>query len=313
MSEVVMYPMEGTNPLGLLAALGTFRSCAIEWPDVRLRWECNDIIPYPALVFEGGVTIDDVVAVLDEQRSRWRTSALLDNEYTDIPYADLTAWAKRIAADQSGLPVDEIFVALGSEGATFTKTTEGGQTLILNKPTQLCFTSGQQKFLVIVRRVLDVATNEALTEVLRGPWSRLKGVPTLRWDIRNERVTAVRGFDAKNEKRDPAFSTPAADWLGFLGLSFFPTHSKGRRIETTGCDATYKGAHFRWPLWARPFSLSEVKQMIASDVVAERGLHSRQPRNLAYLGIQMVLSSPIRRLGKGYGSFGAASVLCQAG
>lgn len=83
MSEIEMRPLEGTNPLGVLAALGTFRSDAVEWPDVRLRWECSDIVPYPTLVFDSEVSIEDLLDVLDRQRAAWRESALLDNEHGD--------------------------------------------------------------------------------------------------------------------------------------------------------------------------------------------------------------------------------------
>ena len=313
MIEIELPPLEGTNPLGVLAALGTFRSAAIEWPDVRLRWECSDIIPYPVLVFDEDVAVEDLLGVLDRQRGAWRESALLRNDHRDVKEVHLRDWAKAISKDRSGMPVDELFVALVSEGAGVLKQERRipGVDLPLgkkpvNKPSHLHFTAGQQQFLDIVREVLDAAELDRLHEAIVGPWRFDSTTKTLRWDPRGERIYAVRGF---NPSKDPSLNIPGADWLAFIGLCFLPTVNRNGTLETTACNRDWKVSAMRWPLWDAPLALSEVRQLFLSDLLAERA-QLRSDR-LADLGINAIVEAPIRRSDQGgYGSFGASSVIC---
>lgn len=293
-----MRPLEGTNPLGVLAALGTFRSASIQWPDVRLRWECSDIIPYAVLLFDDEVLVGDVLAVLDRQRSAWRDSALLKNEYRDVKEVPLGEWAKAIAVDRSGMPVDEMFVALVSQGARDLKKN--------NKPSHLHFTAGQQQFLDIVREVLEASEPDRLSEAIVGPWRFDSSTKTLRWDPRGERIYAVRGF---NPSKYPSLNIPGADWLAFVGLCFFPTTNRNGALVTTACNRDWKVSAMRWPLWESPLVLAEVRQLFLSDLLAER-TRLRSDR-LSDLGVRSITEVPIRRMENGgLGNFGAASVIC---
>ena len=301
MSEIQMRPLEGTNPLGVLAALGTFRSAAIEWPDVRLRWECSDIVPYPALVFDSEVSIEDLLDVLDRQRAAWRASALLNNEHADVKAVPLGEWATAISKDRSGMPVDELFVALVSEGAGVLKQEKKvpgqngppGKTKV-NKPSHLHFTAGQQQFLDIVREVLDASVCARLREAILGPWRFDATTKTLRWDPRGERIYAVRGF---NPSKDPSLNVPGADWLAFVGRCFFPTVNRNGTLETTACNRDWKVSAMRWPLWDAPLALSEVRQLFLSDILAE-GARLR-PERLIDVGVSAIVEAPIRRMETG--------------
>lgn len=300
MSEIEMLPLHGTNPLGMLAALGTFRSAVIEWPNVRLRWECSDIIPYPVLVFDHEVAVDDLLGVLDRQRGAWRESGLLRNAHRDVKEVHLREWGKAIGKDRSGLPVDELFVALVSEGARDLKKN--------NKPSHLHFTAGQQQFLDIAREVLDASELDRLREAIVGPWRFDSTTKTLRWDPRGERIYAVRGF---NPSKDPSLNVPGADWLAFIGLCFFPTINRNGTLETTACNRDWKVSAMRWPLWEPPLAFSEVRQLFLSDLLAERERDRLRSDRLADLGINAIVEAPIRRSDQGgYGSFGASSIIC---
>ena len=298
MSDIHMRPLEGTNPLGVLAALGAFRSAAIEWPDVCLRWECSDIVPFPVLVFDSDVSIDDLLGVFDRQRAAWGGSALLANDYHDVKEVRLREWAVAIGTDSSGMPVDELFVALVSEGARDLKKN--------NKPSHLHFTAGQQQFLDIVREVLNASNLDRLHEAIVGPWKFDSPTKTLRWDPRGERIYAVRGF---NPSKDPSLNVPGADWLAFVGMCFLPTINRNGTLITTSCNRDWKVSAMRWPLWETPLAFSEVRQLFLSDLLAE---HARlRSDQLTSLGVNAVVEAPIRRSDQGgYGSFGAASTIC---
>jgi hypothetical protein len=301
MSEIEMRPMEGTNPLGVLAALGAFRSAALEWPNVKLRWNCDEIVPLPVLSFEETVSPHELVAAIDAQRDRWRDSALLNNSYSDVKEVDLAVWARVIASDRSGVPVDELFVALVSQGA---KDRNGN-----NKPTHLHFTAGQQQFLDIAREVLEAADVGRLLEAIVGPWRFDSSTKSLRWDCRGERIYAVRGL---NPSKDPALTVPGAEWLAFLGLSFYPTTNRRGTLETTACDRDWKESAWRWALWGTPLLLAEVRHLLGSSLVEEDERDRRLSGALVGRNVYAVLQAPIRRSDQGgYGSFGAASIIRQ--
>jgi hypothetical protein len=302
MNNIALPALHGTNPLGFLAALGTFRSAALKWPDVRLSWDCDDVTPSPALSFQAEVTIDELVEELTIQRDEWLHSPLLNNSHSDIKEIDLATWATELSSDNSRLPLEELFLALAAEGA---KDLKGN-----NKPSHLHFTAGQQQFLDIVREVGLAATPQRLLEALHGPWRFDSVAKTLRWDPRGERIYALRGF---NPSKDPAQNVPGADWLAFIGLSFFPTTNRRGTLLTTACNRDWKVSAFRWPLWSDSLRFSEVKELMLSNFLDERERTKLVATQLGAVGVQTILEAPIRRSDQGgYGSFGAASVLATA-
>lgn len=80
-------------------------------------------------------------------------------------------------------------------------------------------------------------------------------MPTLGWDTRGERIYALRGFDPSKEK---GTGVPGAEWLAFLGLTFFPAFARGGKLLTTGCEPDWKAGSFNWPLWPDIAFLSHV-------------------------------------------------------
>jgi hypothetical protein len=299
MSEIHLLGCDATNPLGALAGLGAFRSTAIRWPKVRLKWACDEMVPHPILVFDDDVDTEELLNELTDQRARWMDSALLNNTYPDVKEVDLQQWSTSIRTDQSGLPVDELFVALVAEGALDLKKN--------NKPSHLHFTAGQQQFLDIVREVGEASTKERLTEALYGPWRFDSSAKTLRWDPRGERIYALRGF---NPSADKSFGVPGADWLGFIGLTFFPTTNRRGTLLTTACNRDWKVSAFRWPCWGTALGLASVKALMVSELLAEDHRGDLRPNQLGAAGVHSIFKSPIRRSDQGgYGSFGPSTAI----
>jgi hypothetical protein len=304
MTDVALPALEGTNPLGFLAALGVLEALTSENPDATLRWT-DELVPHAVI---GGISdLDLLLDVLDRDREGWRDSALLSwPEGAPLPDAKpgeemLREWFEAVAGQRDRRSESDLLCALVAEGAL----DRSGKA----KPTHLHFTAGRQQFLNMVRLLAAKVDRERLREAVRGPWRYDSPLPSLSWDVRGERIYAVRAVNPASEKR---LSVPGSDWLAFRGLIFYPvTRASNGSTRTTACDPRWKRSAFRWPLWAVPGTRDVIKSLVADrTLVSQPRRYRLQPDDLTARGILSVLESPIRRNDQGgYGSFGGPDVL----
>ena len=309
MSEVALPALEGTNPLGFLAALGVLDALTCTMPDATLRWT-DELVPYAII---GGVgDLDRLLEVLDDDREAWSGNVLLDFP-EDAPLQDakpgekmLRKWVEAVSGKDDNRTASDHLCALVAEGAFDGKRNA--------KPTHLHFTAGQQQFLEMVRILAANVDRERLREAICGPWAYDSSLPSLSWDARGERVYAVRATNPSNEKR---LGVPGADWLAFRGLVFYPVaRTASGSLRTTACDDGWKRSAFRYPLWSAPGTRNVVWSLVADRTLVSQRASLRpdelRPDELAARGILSVLQAPIHRTDQGgYGSFGAPEVLAR--
>src|SRR6185437_9236192 len=164
MTELLLRALEGTNPLGFLAALGTFDATARSSRRATLRWT-DDIVPQPML---GGIEdTEDLLEVLDEDRLSWARSLVLRYPETK-PLADakpdehlLQGWFENAYRMDRAVDAD-MLCSIVAEGA-FDRARKA-------KPTHLHFTAGQQQFLEMVRTLATDVNKDMLKEAIDGPW-----------------------------------------------------------------------------------------------------------------------------------------------
>jgi hypothetical protein len=297
MTELVMTGLVGTDPLGLLAALGTLDVVHRNGRPATLRWT-DDVVPEALLTGVDGLT--DLIDLASTDAQRWRRSPVLTwgpeagqpQRDAKPSKEDLRRWMAAALDHGNGERADiDLLSAIVAEGARAGK----GEA----KPTHFHFTAGQQQFLAMVRELADAVSKERIEEAVIGPWRRASTLPVLGWEAGGERIYAVR---ATNPASDKKFGTPGADWLAFLGLTFFPVVARRRRLETTGCAAQWKRGWFRWPLWTLPVGAD-----VARSLLSDATLWNFDERQLRLRGVSRVMEAPIRRTDQGgYGSFGAA-------
>lgn len=321
--------LKGTNPLGLFAALGVL--------DVATRhrdpqdsaprlWWTDELEPEARI--EGFGSFEELVEVIDNDRTRWADSPVLKPEVDGVLQDDvklstsvragahdqrspLRQWMEQVY--EKGDVADIALVhALVAEGATMGTSADA-------KPSHFHFTAGQQKFLQMVRQLRDGVTRDDLVEALAGPWRFGRPLPMLGWDTsRGDRIYALRGFNPSSDKKH---GVPGADWLGFLGLRFFPVATRvirGRpQLVTTGCEPGWKRGAFTWPLWgpgspathSRGLTAEVVRALLADEAIREMPQGHRD-----LLGVIRVLRAPITRSDQGgYGSFGPAAEVVSTG
>ncbi len=157
MNALHLTGLEGTNPLGFLAALGVQVVFSPESQQPRLWWS-DDITPHA--VVDGDFTVDRIVDRALEVFAEWSESSAVSPRRPDgsampkaddlkLAPADMRAYLGQAGGRSSG---GALITALVAEGSL---DKQG-----VAKPSDFYFTAGQQKFLVMARQILRGASRE---------------------------------------------------------------------------------------------------------------------------------------------------------
>lgn len=301
----------GTNPLGFLAALGV-QVALLETGIPSHLWWRTGVLP-TAMVGEN-VTARDIAEQAMEAFARWCSSpALNPADLLNIPQAkaDTLKLAKAeirmyLARSQEMSEGAQLSAALVAEGSLDNQEAA--------KPTDLYFTAGQMVFLKMARQILDGATEEDVLEGLEGPWSYRSRLPSLMWDVADDRDYAL---SAGNPSKDKKLTNPGPEALALLGLSRYPVFAgrfAGRpRTRMQGCSGIWTRARFTWPLWHKPASSHVVKSLLAHASGPQTSDIAQRERWYEAWGVASIHASSIRRSSQGgYGTFGPAETVWQA-
>lgn len=303
MSRIQLVGVDGSNPLGFLAALGLLRVV----PRAKLGFSEDGSFRAFAEGFEGSES--DLVALIaadaeaaGSENAPWRfkytkpaTKKQGPQEVADLkPPPDdfkrylgtcIDAWLTgndEAAGYAAAYGTD---IALDGKGNT--------------KPTAFHFTAANQTFLGAVEGIRDSLTQEWIETSLFEGHGEQPG-SNLRWDPGAERNWALM---ATNPSGDGTFVDAPLEWLAFRGLPLLPSFPRGPRVVTTGVVGRGEDMTFTWPLWSLPASLPTTRSALQLD-------WSVRTMARAARGVFAICSSSIRRTSQGFGNFGPSSVIC---
>ena len=308
MSVTHLAGLEGTNPLGFLAALGVQAVLASGAERPRLWWS-DDVTPR-ALV-DGAFTAERIADQALEVFTQWKGGPALNPTRPDgspMPKGDELKLARDdirayVCQVRKRSPGSTLITALVAEGSL---DNQG-----VAKPSDLYFTAGQMKFLDMARKILDGVSREDLIMGLEGPWNYASTLPSFMWDVSDDRVYALTAGNPSKEKK---LTNPGPEALAILGLGLYPVFAGRGRTLTQGCSGSWKSGRFSWPLWRKPASLDSIKSLLAHAYASDRRpTVTKRHRWFRAWGITLILRSPIRRSAEGgYGTFGPPEVVWQA-
>ncbi len=251
--SVTLSALDGSNPLGFLAALGTLRLLSAEEPALKMRW-IREGAWHPELV-----GIDDVEPI---------PARLVALAKLNLPLTNFDSLGKNITVDPacfSGF-VDQAFRAAMKGNRTLADFAAafGSEVLPDDKGriqyTDLCFItgSGHQHFLGTMKGLCEAVSDEHIRDALFGDWKKLKGL-SMRWDPSDAAEYAFRWGDPSAEG---ASSVWGANLLAIHGLPLFPTQPASKGLRTTGFREVYPFPEFTWPIWTHPISLDSVRTLL---------------------------------------------------
>jgi hypothetical protein len=304
MTEITLTGLDGKNPVAFLAALGTLGALteqirAGEEPP-RLRWIPGTWRPVLTSALDRAGVLAALAADLATFQGEPAVARLRYDKGGDGAEAhDLKPPPAFFVQYLRDLVAARARRSLGFAAAFATDVAVDGNGNA--KPTALHFTAGQQEFLGMIQELIGGVTLAHLDEALFGPWRYEQPLPVLGWDNAQSRDYALRAGDPSKDKK---LGVPGADWLAFRGLPLVRVAPIGDRIETTGCQGSWKTGTFRWPLWTGALPRTVIGSLLASPE-----LLAVNPETLAARGIAVVLEAAIRRSDQGgYGSFAPARV-----
>lgn len=318
--------LDGSNPLGFLAALGLLRildhQASITNTDCpRLHW-VEDGYWYPVL--HGQKDIEEVIETVMDDKISWVHDIAFRLAYDETGQRLVDPGAPNAIRDLKPKPavmrafLDRV-ATIGSEESmtreswlfarrSMDTAAAYGSELIQDrtkgntKPLALHFAAGQQSFLDAASKLREGISHDDVLEALIGPWKGQSKLPSMSWDATIARVYALRASDPSAEKRG---STAGADWLAFVALGLLLVTPRGRDLVTAGVRGGWKNSAFTWALWDGPMSVAVVRSILAMKNPSRLRVDERKAR-----GISVVFSSAITRSDQGgYGSFAPSGVV----
>ena len=305
MNRVHLTGLEGTNPLGFLAALGVQVAFASESEQPRLWWS-EDIVPH-AVVNEDFTTeriADQAMSVFEQWKDspavnprRPNGSPMPKGDELKLTPCDTRTYLRLTDQCRAGSALIAALVAEGSldnNGAA--------------KPSDLYFTAGNQKFLKSVREILNEVTRNDVLIGLQGPWKYESRVKSLMWDVVDDRVYSLRAYDpSPTSGPDSKRTNPGPEALAVLGLSLHPVFGSRGRTLTLGWSGSWMTRSYAWPIWRKPASPYAVKSLLAHASTTAQTATERHDWFGSW-GVFRVLRSSVRSSGQGYGTFSPPEV-----
>lgn len=301
MSRIQLVGVDGSNPLGFLAALGLLRIV----PCAKLGF--SDDGSFQAFV-EGfdKSEVDLASLVANDAQASIEPSGAWRFTYTKgatkkqgpLEVADLKSPPddfKRFLATcvEGWLSGDEEAAGYAAAYGTDVAVDGKGNT----KPTAFHFTAAQQTFLGAVENIRASVTQAWVEESLFKGHGEKPG-SNLRWDPGSERNWALM---ANNPSGDGTRVNAPLEWLAFRGLPLLPSFPRGTRVATTGVVGRGDDMTFTWPLWSLPASVRTARSAVQVDwTTTTRGRSERS--------IFAICRSAIRRTSQGFGNFAPSSV-----
>ncbi len=268
--ELHMVGIDGSNPLAFLAALGAFRVFGAQNNNATLKWTRSDSWQ-PVITTK--TPIDESIFL---NQLETNLKCLVGHEAFEIgtdlkvepsKFRDECKKALKSCSKESRASAD-FLSSFGSDALTDDK----GRI----QSTPFCLISaGQQKFLTIIKSVIDKTESDHLRKTLFENWKYddpRAGI-SLRWDPADDVRHALRWKEPSvDPDRKNRGSMLGANRLAIEGLPFFTTIPDGKQLQTTGFQlhGEPKTLFWTWPIWEIPLSVAPIRSLLAFKELQER-------------------------------------------
>ena len=251
--------LDGSNPLGFLAAVGTLRTVGLAVPNVRwsMKWLMRDGIWMPALFADRPASADALVDLLCCELRRESTPEFDFAKNLNITPGQLKSEAAmaRSRAQPDDRRHADFIAAFGCE-IYETKDRKSVQDTALRTMSG----AGNQHFLGTMKKLIHETERAHLHNSLFEMWHHSDDKLGLRWDPEEDRRYALR-WD--NPSDGGVKTMRGANRLAIEALPVFPTAPGERELETTGFSTGSKTTLFTWPIWRVAIGIDVVRSLLA--------------------------------------------------
>lgn len=294
MSDVIdLNGLDGANPLGFLAALGTLVLADHIWPGATMAWRRYANSFRPSL---RGAT--DSPDELVERLIAWVREDVRDDSTAHPRWAnvdsikDWTVESFRRALEQSLTTGDargaRLLVGFASDAVPKNEKEPQGPV----KETNLSHANGQgeQHLLKFYRQMVEMSDADALRASLFDRWRYAHAKPRFRWDPIDGRNFSTGVGSANTE---PAGVELGANLLAFNAFELIPCYPTTNGLVTIGyARLSFNGQraadYFTWPLWEQPVGIDVVRSLLALP-----GLSEAEPDHARFrsMGVAAIMRS----------------------
>ena len=298
---LVLNGIDGGNPLGFLAALGTALVAGCFCEGVRLHWCVDSGHWRPSLTGVDGDEARFIADLLDTLRSVSMRAFEIDDK---LPFSveSLRTNLEEVRATVG--PDDrrtaDFLAAFGSEVGSDKDVFQDSRFRMVRSGD-----SAGQGLPAYARDIRNKTDAKALHSTLFSQWHYKDEGFSLRWDPVEDQRYALRWRDpSKSGTKDGPGTMIGANSLAIEALQWYPTALQGNRVATTGFHRNANGeTWFTWPIWDRPISLDVIRSLVALP-----DLHVTNPprAQLARRGIVEIYRSQRIQQNQYYSNFTSA-------
>ena len=308
--------LDGSNPLGFLAAVGTLCILGQRVPGIQLAWRSAHGSWRPLLVGcqgEEQEVISQVLHGLKENSDdifRIGKESEGGKESHKFPFAsDKFVEAlntRRCSAHASDRRHADLLAAMGTDFLPDPKSGEFQDTQFRMVRAGDSAGRGMLSYANANREVLD---HHHVVRTLFQTWDYADDEGnTLRWDPIEDRRYALQWRNpSKSNSADGPNTMLAANCLAVESLACFPTVATAKWADTTGFHRFgRRESGFVWPIWTPSVSVQTVRSLVALEQLQEEPL----PRKTLHAqGIEEVYCARRVRPNQYYSNFAPASPL----
>lgn len=283
--EALLLPgLDGTNPLGFLAALGVLRVLSLQKHGVKLSWRLSGGTWRPEL-FGIEKPLADLGAELHTAMQKLDHSAWSIDKELPFLASRLRGHAEKSVANSSQLNrmSADTLAAFGAECCREKKKVKKEEIEIFKDTAFRLVRSGDNQHNGLLEYATFTLANCSamqLQKSLASDWLYCDEKKSFRWDPAEDRGYALQWG---NPSDDGALTERGANCLALVGMACFPVIPVKGQGETTGFGLKEpKQASLTWPIWNYPINLNVVCSLLTLSE-----LQRKQPDRveLASLGV----------------------------
>ena len=292
--------LDGSNPLGFLAAIGTAVVLHDVFPEIRLGWEQTEGGWRPSLVGCG----DDVQEFAEKLSAALKDASMtvfdVDNK---MPF-DAEKFSRKLRDVQFCSSIADRRDAdfLSSFGTELYPDEKNGQFQDSRFRMVRSGDSVGQGLPFYAKEMRKKVDTGHIQRTLFHTWDyQDKGYSSLRWDPIEDQRYALRWYDPSPKKYKQG-TMLAANSLAIEALQWFPVVMPvGNQAQTTGFQRVgQRETYFVWPIWTPMVGVETVRSLLALD---ELGKDPVPRATLLKRGIEEVYRSQRIRQNQYYSNF----------
>jgi hypothetical protein len=263
--------LDGANPLGFLAALGTLTLCERLNLHPRMAWRPYANSYRPMLWVEQSGEVMELAELLNQRvQEDWCNEEEPVFIYNDIIACLPQDFRRRTVEFLRGNDVDRVLANLLAGFGSDAILQESGNQAGMIQPSALSFANRQSErklledYAALVRgkrsksKTYPPASAQVLLEALAKPWRYEDDHKELRWSPTELRQKAY----SKSGK-----TVHGANLLAFWALTLLPSFPSMQGLLTTGVSRSKSNIRFTWPFWSDPLPVDVVRSLLASPLL----------------------------------------------